>query len=102
MSPHDADLEHTVERMARLARLSIPAHARSEYALQFARILAAFEDLTELDVEGVEPLTQPADLADVTRDDVLRPSLSPDQVLSNAPQRVEDFFGVPKTVGGDA
>jgi aspartyl-tRNA(Asn)/glutamyl-tRNA(Gln) amidotransferase subunit C len=96
------DLRQGVLHVARLARLAIdPAHER-EVAEQFARILAAFQTLTALDVEGVEPMTRPTDSTDVLREDRERPSLTVEAALANAPERIEDFFSVPKTIGGDA
>ena len=94
----------TVEKIAALARLAID-HAEAEaLAGQFARILAQFEALAKLDVEGVEPMLGglPADaISVVEREDVPRPSFPADALLANAPARVDDFYGVPKTVGGD-
>ncbi|HTF87785.1 MAG TPA: Asp-tRNA(Asn)/Glu-tRNA(Gln) amidotransferase subunit GatC [Planctomycetota bacterium] len=94
----EADVLH----IARLARLAIdPAHSR-QVAAQFARILEEFKTLTTLDVEGVEPMTRPTDSTDVLRDDRERPSLTVEDALANAPARVENFFSVPKTIGGEA
>ncbi|MEO6708903.1 MAG: Asp-tRNA(Asn)/Glu-tRNA(Gln) amidotransferase subunit GatC [Planctomycetota bacterium] len=97
-SSGEADVLH----IARLARLAIdPAHSR-ELAAQFARILEEFKALSTLDVEGVEPMTRPTDSTDVLRDDRERPSLTVEDALANAPARVENFFSVPKTIGGEA
>jgi aspartyl-tRNA(Asn)/glutamyl-tRNA(Gln) amidotransferase subunit C len=101
MSVHEVDPEELLRRTAALARLSIAADARADLAHQFTRILEAFHGLAELDVDNVEPLLTPAELADVTRADLARPSLAPDQALGNAPARTDDFFSVPKTVGGE-
>ena len=87
--------------IARLARLALdPAHSR-EVGAQFARILEAFKALSTLDVEGVEPMTRPTDFTDVLRDDREHQSLSVDDALANAPARIDDFFSVPKTIGGE-
>lgn len=91
-----------VLHIAALARLDIDPSRREEVAAQFARILQAFRKLTTLDVEGVEPMTRPLDATDVLRDDRERPGLSVDAALANAPERIEDFYSVPKTLGGDA
>jgi aspartyl-tRNA(Asn)/glutamyl-tRNA(Gln) amidotransferase subunit C len=98
-NPRD-EAEELVRRTAALARVEIPEHERSAHAAQFARILEAFRGLAELDVEGVEPLYSPAALGDVEREDRERASLPRAALLGNAPQAVEGFFGVPKTVGG--
>ena len=94
--------EPDVLHIARLARLAIdPARSR-ELAQQFARILQEFKTLSTLDVEGVEPMTRPTDFTDVLRDDRERPSLAVEDALANAPARIENFFSVPKTIGGEA
>src|SRR5687767_9522006 len=90
-----------VMHIARLARLSIDPAKKDELAAQFARILDAFQVLSSLDVEGVEPMTRPTDSSDVLRDDRARPSLPTAEALANAPVRIEDFYSVPKTIGGD-
>jgi aspartyl-tRNA(Asn)/glutamyl-tRNA(Gln) amidotransferase subunit C len=90
-----------VERTARLARLDIPPDDVALHARHFARILAAFESLAAVDCTGVEPMTGPTDQVDVLRADVERASLPVERALSNAPERVDDFYSVPKTVGGE-
>ena len=90
-----------VLHIARLARLSIDPARKDELAAQFTRILHAFETLSRLDVTGVEPMTRPTDSTDVLRDDRSAPSLPADVALANAPARVEDFYAVPKTIGGE-
>jgi len=68
---------------------------------QFASILKQFEGLELLDLTGVEPLVSLSGADTVLRADEPEPSSSADQMLANAPERVEDFYCVPKTVGGD-
>jgi aspartyl-tRNA(Asn)/glutamyl-tRNA(Gln) amidotransferase subunit C len=100
--PAASSSEPDVLHIARLARLAIdPAHSR-EVSAQFARILEAFKTLATLDVEGVEPMTRPTDFTDVLRDDRERASLPVDAALANAPSRIENFYSVPKTIGGEA
>lgn len=96
----DQDLE-TVRRVAALSRLALDEHELAGMAKTFARTLEHFQVLARLDVEGVEPTTGAALLADVTRADEPRPSLAPELLLANAPERVDDFYSVPKTVGGE-
>jgi len=99
MSASDEDL---VRRTAELARLSITDEEAARLAPPFARILAHFHALAEVDLEDVEPTTGAFGLRDVLRKDERRPSLTQDEVLANAPERIEDFYSVPKTVGEDA
>lgn len=92
----------TVRQVAELARLSLDAGEARALADQFARILEQFRVLERLDVADVEPTTGAAQLVDVARADVPRPCLAPDAVLAGAPARADDFYSVPKTVGGDS
>ena len=101
-SPTPEDPRAVVAHVAGLARLDIGEAEIHDLGDQFGRILQAFQALTDLDVEGVEPMTGPADLTDVKRDDTERPCLTPDEILAAAPERIEDFYSVPKTIGGDA
>ena len=96
----DEELE-LVLSTARLARLELTEEEAQRLGGQFARILEAFQVIAQLDLEGVEPMTSATDLCDVMREDVPRPSLPVDQALANAPQRIEDYYGVPKTIGGE-
>jgi aspartyl-tRNA(Asn)/glutamyl-tRNA(Gln) amidotransferase subunit C len=97
-----AENEDTVRRIAALARLSIDDEEVRALGADFARILEHFESLSGLDLEGVEPTAGATDVADVLRKDRARPSLPPDAALANAPERIGDFYSVPKTIGGDA
>lgn len=90
----------TVLEVARLARLEVSAAEAERLAGQFARILEAFHSLSELPVDDVEPMTGATELSDVTAPDLERPPFDTERLLARAPARVEDFFEVPKTVGG--
>jgi aspartyl-tRNA(Asn)/glutamyl-tRNA(Gln) amidotransferase subunit C len=90
-----------VRRVAELARLRMDESELATLGAQFTSILRHFEVLSRLNVDGVEPMTGASDLADVLREDRPTASLTPDEALANAPERVGDFYGVPKTVGGE-
>jgi len=87
---------------ARLARLSVPAERRAAVLADRERILAAFESLQAVDVEGVEPLHQPL-VGEGAERDTRRdaPEASPslaDALLARGPAVTDDHFQVPKTV----
>jgi aspartyl-tRNA(Asn)/glutamyl-tRNA(Gln) amidotransferase subunit C len=96
----DSDLD-TVYKVAELARLDIHENEARSLAAQFARTLEHFRVLERLDVEGVEPMIGGSQKSDVSRDDVPMPPIAIDKILANAPARVDGFYSVPKTVGGD-
>jgi aspartyl-tRNA(Asn)/glutamyl-tRNA(Gln) amidotransferase subunit C len=90
-----------VRRIASLARLEVREDEAQALATQFERILGQFQVLATLDVSGVEEGESPIRPAEQRRADLPRPSLPVEQALANAPARVEDFYRVPKTVGGE-
>jgi aspartyl-tRNA(Asn)/glutamyl-tRNA(Gln) amidotransferase subunit C len=96
----DVDLE-LVRHTAALARLEIAEVDVPRIASEFARILEAFRALQSVDVAGVEPLARATETADVVRADRARPSLPRERALANAPEHTDEFFRVPKTVGGE-
>jgi aspartyl-tRNA(Asn)/glutamyl-tRNA(Gln) amidotransferase subunit C len=83
-----------VRHVARLARIAVTDAEVERYAAQLTSILDHFEALTRANVEGLEPTAHPLPLSNVMRADEVRPSLQPDEVLANAPEREENLFRV--------
>jgi aspartyl-tRNA(Asn)/glutamyl-tRNA(Gln) amidotransferase subunit C len=88
----------TVRKVARLARIAEPEERVEPLAAELSGILAWIEQLNEVDVEGVEPMTSAVHQALPMREDVVTDGGDPNRVLSNAPRRAGDFFVVPKVV----
>jgi aspartyl-tRNA(Asn)/glutamyl-tRNA(Gln) amidotransferase subunit C len=88
----------TVEKVAVLARLKLTGEELAVYEKQLGAILDYIAKLERLDVAGLEPLANPAEIHNVFRDDVVKPSLPRTEALKNAPERNDDFFIVPKVV----
>ncbi len=88
----------TVRRIAGLARIRLDDAAVAPMQDQLNAILGWVEQLSAVDVDGVEPLTGGAQMAMRMRDDVVTDGGDPETVLSNAPDREGDFFAVPKVV----
>ena len=84
-----------VLHVARLARLSIPEEEVVRMQEQLTAILEAVSKVSELDLGGVEPTSHPLDLVNVWAEDELRPSLSREAALANAPDPYEGAFRVP-------
>jgi aspartyl-tRNA(Asn)/glutamyl-tRNA(Gln) amidotransferase subunit C len=84
-----------VLHVARLARLALTDEEIERLGGQLNAILEAVGKVAELDLEDVEPTSHPLDLANVWAEDEPRPSLEPDEVFANAPEREADFFKVP-------
>ena len=88
----------TVRKVARLARIAQPEENVEQLARELSGIMTWIEQLSEVDTDGVEPMTSVVHVSMPMRDDVVTEGGDPDVVLSNAPSRVGDFFVVPKVV----
>jgi aspartyl-tRNA(Asn)/glutamyl-tRNA(Gln) amidotransferase subunit C len=88
----------TVRRIAALARIRVEDAEVETLQHELNGILGWIEQLNEVNVEGVEPLTGGARMAMKMRDDVVTDGGYPDKVLGNAPDRIGGFYAVPKVV----
>ncbi|MBT8458964.1 MAG: Asp-tRNA(Asn)/Glu-tRNA(Gln) amidotransferase subunit GatC [Boseongicola sp.] len=88
----------TARRVAKLARIKVEDADLPALAQDFNRILGFVEQLNEVDVEGVEPMTSVTPMRLKRRDDVVTDGNQQDKVLANAPDAREGFFAVPKVV----
>ena len=87
-----------VEHVATLARLELAGEELELFTGQMDAILAYVEKLNELPTDGIIPTAHAVPMENAFREDVVRPSLGADHALANAPDRVEDFFRVPKVI----
>ena len=88
----------TVRRIARLARIRLADAEVAQVQTELNGILGWIEQLREVDVDGVAPLTGGAAMALKLRDDAVTDGNLRDLVLANAPERAGDWFVVPKVV----
>ena len=86
--------------VAELARLELTDGEKAVFQPQLESIVGYVEKISEVDVEGVEPMMHGRPLVNAFREDVVRPSLPAEVALGNAPQRVGDEFLLPKIVEG--
>ena len=91
------DIE-TARRVAKLARIRVEEDDLPALAGEFNAILGFIEQLNEVDVEGVEPMTSVTPMRLKRREDVVTTGDMPKKILSNAPDAREGFFAVPKVV----
>ncbi len=87
----------TVLRIAKLARIRVGDAEVAPLQARLNSILGWIEQLNEVNVDGIEPLTG-AQMAMRLREDEITDGGQAEQVLANAPDRVGDFFTVPKVV----
>jgi aspartyl-tRNA(Asn)/glutamyl-tRNA(Gln) amidotransferase subunit C len=90
--------ETTVRRVAKLARIAVKDEEVAHLAGELNAILAFVEELSGIDVSGVEPLTSVTPMKLPLRTDKVTAGGEPEKVLSNAPAREGDFYVVPKVV----
>jgi aspartyl-tRNA(Asn)/glutamyl-tRNA(Gln) amidotransferase subunit C len=88
----------TVNKIARLSRIAISDDEAEKMVGELNGILAWVEQLGEVDVSGVVPMTAVIPNQTRLRDDVVTDGDVRDKVLANAPAREGTFFGVPKVI----
>lgn len=87
-----------VEHIAELARLKFSKEELENFTHQLNQILEYMDKLNELDTENVEPLSYPVEGNNIFREDELKPSISREEALRNAPDSDDEFFKVPKVI----
>jgi aspartyl-tRNA(Asn)/glutamyl-tRNA(Gln) amidotransferase subunit C len=90
--------ETAVRRIAKLARIRVDGAEVATLRGELNAILGYVEQLNEVDVTGVEPLSGGAQMTMRLRDDAVTDGDIAEQILANAPDRIGNFFAVPKVV----
>jgi aspartyl-tRNA(Asn)/glutamyl-tRNA(Gln) amidotransferase subunit C len=88
----------TVRRIAHLARIAVAEGEIAHLQGELNAILAFVEQLSEVDIEGVEPMTSVTHMAMKKRPDEVTDGGIPDQIVKNAPATEDHYFVVPKVV----
>jgi aspartyl-tRNA(Asn)/glutamyl-tRNA(Gln) amidotransferase subunit C len=88
----------TVRRVAKLARLKVTEDQLPKLEAELNGILGWIEQLNEVDVAGVEPLTSVVSMKMKMRKDVVSDGNKPKDVTVNAPSAEDDYFLVPKVI----
>lgn len=88
-----------VAKLAGLARIEMTEDELIELSSQFGVILDAVARVQEVKLDGVKPTSHPQPLENITRPDVVFPSLSPEDALSGAPAQEDKRFRVPQILG---
>ncbi len=87
-----------IRRIAKLARIRVDNAEVATLQTELNAILGYVEQLNEVDVTGIEPLSGGAQMAMRLREDVVTDGNIAEQILANAPDRTDNFFTVPKVV----
>jgi aspartyl-tRNA(Asn)/glutamyl-tRNA(Gln) amidotransferase subunit C len=89
---------NTVRRIAHLARIAVADDEVEHLRGEINAILAFVEQLSEVNVEGIEPMTSVTPMVMKKRVDVVTDGGDAEKVLGNAPATERDYFLVPKVV----
>jgi aspartyl-tRNA(Asn)/glutamyl-tRNA(Gln) amidotransferase subunit C len=87
-----------IHYVAHLARLSLTPEEEKSFEGQLGHVLEYIKQLEKVDVSNVEPTAHAFPLVNVTRADVVKPSLPHEEAMRNAPAQVRGLFQVPKIV----
>jgi aspartyl-tRNA(Asn)/glutamyl-tRNA(Gln) amidotransferase subunit C len=96
-TPMSIDID-TARKVAKLARIAVPTTDLPALAEKLSGILGFMEQLNEVDVEGIEPMTSVTPMRLKRRADVVTDGNIQAAILKNAPDAREGFFAVPKVV----
>tara|TARA_Y100000741_G_C18199769_1_gene537147 strand:+ start:353 stop:640 length:288 start_codon:yes stop_codon:yes gene_type:complete len=90
--------KNTTLKIAKLSRIKIKDDEIQELSSQLSSILDWVEQLNEVDTKNIEPLSNVSKAELPLRKDIEESSDNSEKILSNAPEKLENFFAVPKVV----
>jgi len=93
-SPTDLNIDH----VAHLARLALTPGEKAKFAAQLGDVLRHVEQLSKVDVAGVEPTAHAYAVSNVWAEDIVQHGLSVELALKNAPAQRQNMFAVPKVI----
>ena len=90
--------KNTINKIARLSRIKLDGKESEDYIKDLNSILNWVEQLNEINTDNIEPLTNISSSVLPKRDDISEDINSSEEILENAPEKIEGFFSVPKVV----
>ena len=90
--------KNTINKIARLSRIKLDDKESEDYIKDLNSILDWVEQLNEVNTENVEPLSNISSSTLPKREDISKDVNSSEEILENAPDKLEGFFAVPKVV----
>lgn len=90
--------KEAIQKLGRLARIAIDDQQASQVAGELSSVLDWVEQLQQVNVEGVAPMSSVLQATARLRKDVVDDGHRPDRVLDNAPQEMKGYFAVPKVI----
>lgn len=90
--------KETLDKIAHLARLEFDEKDTAKMLADINSMIAFVEKLNEVNTEGIEPLTTMSHEINALREDIVKPHMSREDALRNAPQKDGEYFHVPKVL----
>ena len=87
-----------IEKVAKLARLTLSEEEKRRFESQLDQILAHIEQLNRVDTTGVEPTSHAIPIHNAFREDEIKPSFPKDEVMGIAPAEEDGHFKVPRII----
>lgn len=87
-----------IKKIALLARLEVTPEKASEYALQLQKVLNHFDQIAQVNTDGIEPLLTPTEIETYWREDIVSHELTPNEIVANAPDKIGHLFRVPPVI----
>ena len=91
--------DETIEYVGILAKLELSDTEKEAAKADMEKMLDYIDTLNELDTSGIEPMSHVFQVSNVFREDVVTNGDNREEILANAPQRKDDCFKVPRTIG---
>ena len=88
----------TVKRVAKLARIAVNEQQAEKMVGELNNIIGFVEQLNEVNVEGVEPMTSVVEMTMRKREDKVTDGYKADDIVANAPATEDHYFMVPKVI----
>ena len=90
--------KNTINKIARLSRIKLDDKESEDYINDLNSILNWVEQLNEVNTENVEPLSNISSSILPKREDISKDTNSSEEILENAPDKLEGFFAVPNVI----
>lgn len=87
-----------IQKIANLARLQLTTAEANEFSEQLSKIILHFDEISNLDTTGIEPLITPSEIEYSTREDVVKQNFHAEDMVANAPEKQGNLFKVPPVV----
>ena len=87
-----------IKRFESMAKLDLSEEERQLISSRVDSFVEGFSTLEDIDTSGIEPLVTVLDFQNVLRDDIVKKSITREELLSNAPDKHEGYFRVPRTI----